>query len=77
MTLSPFLAHFPVLMGVPIPVLLCFVAKAKILADKVILGCWKLLGGSDRNLFEDTGAECCHGRTRGFEIIKSRNKMQS
>lgn len=67
----------PVLKGASIFVLPCFLAKAKLLTDKVILSCWKLLGGSNGNLLEDTGTECCHGSTRGSEIIKSRNKMQS
>lgn len=50
--------------------------KNQTLADKVILGYWKLLGGSNGNLLEDTWTDCCHGRTKGSEIIKSRNKMQ-
>lgn len=64
-------------MGVSIPVLPYFLANAKLLADKVIIGCWKLLGGSNGNLLENIGTECCNGRTRGSEIIKSRDKMQS
>lgn len=76
--LTTFLVEVPVLMGASILVLPCFLAKAKLLADKVILGCWKLLARSNGNLLKDTGTECCHhGRTRGSEIIKTRNKMQS
>lgn len=37
----------------------------------------QLLRGSDRNLLEDTGTECCHGSIKGSKIIKSRVKVQS
>lgn len=54
-------------MGVSIPVLPYFLANAKLLADKVIIGCWKLLGGSNGNLLENTGNVVMAGQ----EALKS------
>lgn len=50
--LTTFLVEVPVLMGTSILILPCCLAKAKLLADKLILGCWKLHAGSDRNLLK-------------------------